>query len=112
MSLTAEIPLSAITPEQLAEAFWGMDADQQAKFFNALGVLVLGTKSPFSNHVNSWFPLDWQMYHVSISPYALPLGKRAMEIVGQQVSGELLQPYLIAHEHKVRNAAAEAGGAS
>ena len=112
MSLSVQVPLSSLTPEQLAEAFWDMDADQQAKFFNALGVLALGTKSPFSDHVNSWFPLDWQMYHASKSPHALPLGKRAMEIIGQQFSGELLQPYLIEHEHKVRNAAAEAGGAS
>ena len=31
--LTIPIPLESLTPEMLAEAFWAMDSDQQAKFF-------------------------------------------------------------------------------
>lgn len=90
MTVTATIP--SLTPEQLAECFWSLDGQQQARFFGSLGALALGTPAPFSKELGSYFGLDMQMFDAS--RYCTPNGLRAMELIGQNTSGERLQPYL------------------
>lgn len=94
MKLTATTTSEVeITPEQMAELFWGMDADQQAKFFGHLGVVALATPAPFTKELGSFFGLDWQMYHAAISAHSTPLAKRVMEIIGGAASGSAMLEY-------------------
>ena len=61
-----DIPLN---PTQVAEAFWELDADQQAAFFNSLG-LTAGSKLPF------------QLQYVTESRILTGLGRNAMQLIG------------------------------
>ena len=92
--LTIPIPIESLTPEMLAEAFWAMDSDQQAKFFGHLGACVLATPAPFTGELGSWFPLDWQMYTAGDYP-ATPLAAEVMRRIGdaanRQMSDQLRQ---------------------
>lgn len=90
MKITAEIP--DLTPEQLAECFWAMNDEQQARFFGSLGACALATPTWFSGKLGSYWPLDMQM--LSASSHCTPNGLRVMEIIGQSASGQRLQPYL------------------
>lgn len=90
MTVTATIP--DLTPEQLAELFWQLDDDQQARFFGHLGACALGTPAPFTKELGSYFGLDMQMYMAMKK--CTPNGKRVIEIIGQMASQERLQPYL------------------
>lgn len=100
MSATMTIPLPVLSPEDLARMFWQMDADEQAKFFNQLGVEVMATLSPFERKPGSWFTLDWQMYQAAHSDYALPLGRRAMETMAQASVTDYLMPYALQEERQ------------
>lgn len=82
-----------ITPEQLADLFWEMDDEKQAAFFNHLGVIALSAPAPFSREVGGWSAFDWQMYHAAIHTKALPLGRRAMQIIGEQTCDSVMMPY-------------------
>lgn len=81
-AISVNIPTAALTPPQLAELFWALDSEQQAQFFNALGVCALATPAPFSREFNSWAGLDWQMYHAAKEHIALPYAQRVMDIIG------------------------------
>lgn len=58
------------TPEELAEVFWSFDADQQARFFNVLAVV--------SDH-----RLPAQLHQVKHSLLLTPVGKQAMQTIGE-----------------------------
>lgn len=90
MKVTAEIP--PLTPEQLAELFWELSDAEQARFFGSLGACVLATPAPFSGEFGHYFGLDMQMCFAA--SHCTPNGLRVMEIIGQQASGQRLQPYL------------------
>ena len=79
--LTIPIPLESLTPEMLAEAFWAMDSNQQAKFFGHLGACALATPAPFTKELGSWSAFNWQMYHAGVYP-ATPLAAEAMRRIG------------------------------
>lgn len=89
---TITIPLPVLTPEQLAEAFWALDDSEQARFFGTLGACSLATTNLFVKKPGSYFPLDFQMYNCATK--CTPNGLRAMELIGQNTSGQRLQPYL------------------
>lgn len=56
-------------PFELADMFWQLDSDEQAKFFNRLGIIA--------SH-----KLCFQMCNVSQSEELQPCGKDAIEIIG------------------------------
>lgn len=58
------------TPQQVAECFWDMDADEQAKFFHRLAE-VAGDR------------LVFQLCSVDNSPYTTPAGRWAMSMIGE-----------------------------
>ncbi len=99
-----------ITPDQLAEMFWALDDREQADFFNQLGVLALSTPAPFTREIGGWFPLDWQMHCCAVHAQALPLGRRAMEIIGENSHAQMLQPYE-REDVRYRNLPTRGGGA-
>ena len=68
---TMTVPMPKLTPADMAELFWAMDDEEQGKFFDELGTLVLSTPSPFLRDIGSMFGLDWQMYHASQKATAL-----------------------------------------
>ena len=59
----------AISAEDIAEVFWGMDDDDQAKFFSHLGAIAD-------------VKLCFQMAGVSSSEFLNQKGRNAMEIIG------------------------------
>lgn len=63
-----------LTPERVAEIFWAMGEDQQAKFFNALG-----RNRPSSLHVQSVSICD----HEVLDGYGL----KALESLADAVNG-------------------------
>lgn len=81
-TVSFRVPLSDLTPEQLAEAFWALDSDRQARFFGHLGACALATPGPFDRKPGSWFGFDWQMYHAGLYP-ATPLAAEVMRRIGE-----------------------------
>lgn len=61
-----------MTPERLADLFWEMDADDQAKFFSTLGVIA--GVDDFSTQMNS----------VSHSTYLNNSGSEIMDCIGRR----------------------------
>ena len=59
------IPLPELSPAHLAAIFWAMDAEQQGKFFDELGTLVMITPAPYSREIGSLFGLDLQLHAAS-----------------------------------------------
>lgn len=61
------------TPEELAEAWWEMDAKEQAKFFNQLG-----------EHIdkNTAWDFSMQLQYVTDEPRLNRLGREAMKAIG------------------------------
>ncbi|WVH13931.1 hypothetical protein CASP1_00008 [Alcaligenes phage CASP1] len=58
-----------LTPEELAGEFWGLDGDQQARFFNAVGKLAQHR-------------LPMQMQYVQDSDFLDQDGRYAMSVIG------------------------------
>lgn len=61
-----------LLPSELAEMFWDLDADEQAKFFNCLGS-VLTSSAIFQT----------QMDNVVLSDVLSDAGKYAMQAIGR-----------------------------
>ena len=61
------------TPEELANEWWKLDANEQARFFNQL----------------SRFHLIFQLQHVMDSPALSPAGRQVMEDIGEYARGYL-----------------------
>jgi len=95
MKVLADIP--PLTPEQLAEAFWDMDDEQQAKFFSHLGACVLATKDSLTGQTQSYLPLDMQMWHAKRK--CSSNGARVMECFSQSNDHSGIQSfYLPSHQ--------------
>lgn len=73
--MTVTIPIPDLTPEQLAEIFWQMDDDQQARFFGSLGACALATPAPYSGDVGTYFCLDMQMFAAAESVQQMELAQ-------------------------------------
>lgn len=82
MSTQLTIDLPKLTPKQMASLFWDMNDDEQGKFFDELGQLVLCTPSPFTREIGSMFGLDMQMCYASGK--ATALGQDAMSRFSDQ----------------------------
>lgn len=96
MKLQSEIEIKDLTPEHLAECFWNLDHHEQARFFERLGCCALGTPTPYSKEVGSYFGLDMQMYYTQQEASGNAL--RVMELIGQGSSHDRLQPYFVANQ--------------
>ncbi len=83
MKIELEIP--KYTPEQIADMFWNMDADEMARFFGSVGALALAEK-------HGYFSLYSQICAATESPRLTPNGARVMEIIGEYVDGKQMQP--------------------
>jgi len=68
MLKTIQVEVS-LTGKETAEAFWHLDNDEQAKFFNYLGSI-------------SQVKLPFQMQFISDSKELNEFGRAAMEIIG------------------------------
>ncbi len=81
-TVSFQVPLSDLTPEQLAEAFWALDSNHQACCFGHLGACALATPCVFDRKPGSWFGFDFQMYHAGLYP-ATPLAAEVMRRIGE-----------------------------
>jgi hypothetical protein len=68
-SVTKQVEVT-LTPPELATIFWNMDSEEQAIFFNHLGLL-------------SMHKLCLQMCYVAQSPELQPCGKETMQKIGE-----------------------------
>jgi len=75
ISRTIDVDL-ALTPEELADAFWGMNDTEQARFFNTVGVIAQTEFTDFS----------MQLAAVTSNDILLGTGRRAMELIGEYSS--------------------------
>jgi len=65
-----------LTPSDLAEAWCGMNADEQAEFFNTLAVLARDWNAP----------LVMQLQYLQDSPKLNDDGREAMRLIGEYSS--------------------------
>lgn len=96
MKIITDIEYKEITPEQLAEAFWDMDDDKQARFFGHLGACALASSK--RGEFGSYLDLDMQLWNAARK--CTGNGLRVMECFSQIHTEERLarlQPYTLVH---------------
>ena len=68
-----------LTPSDLAEAWCGMNSDEQAEFFNTLAVLA-----------HDWnAPLEAQLQYLNDNPTLNDAGRSAMRLIGDYSANQI-----------------------